>query len=59
MCPFLLLQTGLILEHELDPDRIYTYVKIIAPFDILCEQAQQISLKMRINVSEIFFLPKK
>ncbi|RIA84496.1 calcium-activated chloride channel-domain-containing protein [Glomus cerebriforme] len=45
----LLLRTGLILEHEIDTDGIYTYLKIIAPFDILCEVAREIKLKIRIN----------
>ncbi|CAB5386984.1 unnamed protein product [Rhizophagus irregularis] len=45
----LLLQAGLILEREVDPDGIYTYVKIIAPFNTLCEMAQRIRLKVRLN----------
>jgi len=54
----LLLVAGLILEHEVDTDGVYTYVKVIAPFERLCDQAQQIKLKMRLNVSEnsdVFF----
>ncbi|GBB95120.1 hypothetical protein RclHR1_02480019 [Rhizophagus clarus] len=45
----LLLQSGLILESETDADGIYTYVKVIAPFDSLCEIAQKIRLKVRLN----------
>ena len=48
----LLLRSGLILEREFDADKKYTYIKIIAPFEVLCEQAQQIKLKMQVNVSE-------
>lgn len=56
----LLLQAGLILEREVDPDGIYTYVKIIAPFNTLCEMAQRIRLKVRLNVSlKFFFFSKK
>jgi hypothetical protein len=56
----LLLQAGLILEHEIDTDGIYTYIKIIAPFETLCEMAQRLKLKIRINVSlEFFFFKKK
>lgn len=57
----LLLQAGLILEREVDTDGIYTYVKIIAPFNTLCEIAQRIKLKARINVrlKLFFFFSKK
>ncbi|CAI2165973.1 12376_t:CDS:10 [Funneliformis geosporum] len=45
----LLLRAGLVLEHEIDTEGNHTYVKIIAPFDRLCEQAQQTKIKIRLN----------
>jgi hypothetical protein len=49
----LLLRSGLILEHEMDEVFECTYIKIFAPFEKLCEQAQMIKLKMRLDVNFI------
>ncbi|CAG8592544.1 2076_t:CDS:10 [Funneliformis caledonium] len=45
----LLLRAGLFLEHEIDTEGDNTYVKVIAPFERLCEQAQQTKIKLRFN----------
>ncbi|CAG8436167.1 9494_t:CDS:10 [Diversispora eburnea] len=46
----LLLKSGLIVEIEQDAARDNEFfVKLYAPFHQLCEQAQQIKLKMRLN----------
>lgn len=48
----LLLKSGLIIELESDAakdDEIF--VKLYVPFQLLCEQAQKIKLKMRLDVS--------
>ena len=43
------------LDYDIDTDEIHTYVKVIAPFDTLCEEAQKTRIKIRINVSENSF----
>ena len=50
----LLLRSGLILEHEFDAVYECTYIKVFAPFERLCEQAQMIKLKMRLDVNFIY-----
>ncbi|RIA89124.1 calcium-activated chloride channel-domain-containing protein [Glomus cerebriforme] len=45
----LLLRSGLILEHEFDSIFECTYIKVFAPFELLCEQARIIKLKMRLD----------
>ncbi|CAG8462988.1 441_t:CDS:10 [Funneliformis mosseae] len=55
----LLLRAGLILEFELDPDRIFTYVKVIAPFEKLCSQAEKQKFKMEIANEKALKFPKR
>ncbi|CAI2175932.1 18391_t:CDS:10 [Funneliformis geosporum] len=54
----LLLRAGLILEFELDSDRVFTYIKVIAPFEKLCNQAEKQKLKMAIT-TKITKFPKR
>ncbi|CAG8650705.1 4134_t:CDS:2, partial [Acaulospora morrowiae] len=48
-----LLYSGMIVECEVDVIDEFTYMKIIAPFERLCEQAQQMKLKMPLNRENI------
>ncbi|CAG8773644.1 10300_t:CDS:2, partial [Acaulospora morrowiae] len=49
----LLLRAGLVIEVENDAvNKEDFFVKIYAPFQKLCEQAQQIKLKMRLNIRD-------
>ncbi|CAG8513238.1 11068_t:CDS:10 [Cetraspora pellucida] len=45
----LLLKSGLIVEHEGDAASENVYVKLYAPFGKLCEQAEVIKLRMKLD----------
>jgi hypothetical protein len=47
-----MLQNGLLLQKEVsveDPNQVF--VKIFAPFDVLCSMAERKRIKMRLDVS--------
>ncbi|CAG8616143.1 5643_t:CDS:10, partial [Ambispora gerdemannii] len=50
---FLLLLSGLILEHEDDLERGYTYVKVWSPFYKLCEAAEHMRLKVELETRKV------
>ncbi|CAG8485548.1 412_t:CDS:10 [Diversispora eburnea] len=56
----LLLNTGLIVEREINLNG-FIYMKIISPFERLCEQAQQMKIKFPLNKKDIqdFDFPTK
>ncbi|KAG9299480.1 hypothetical protein G9A89_009433 [Geosiphon pyriformis] len=49
----LLLMSGLVIEHEDDIDHNNTYVKIWAPFNLLCEEAHKLRIKMPLDTSKL------
>ncbi|RIB28705.1 hypothetical protein C2G38_2137212 [Gigaspora rosea] len=49
----LLLKTGLIIEQEQDAASENVYIKLYAPFEKLCEQAEVIKLRMRLDTTNM------
>ncbi|CAG8688864.1 36315_t:CDS:2, partial [Racocetra persica] len=49
----LLLKAGLVIEHERDGVSDTVYMKLFAPFGKLCEQAEVIKLRMRLDKSNM------
>ncbi|CAG8562084.1 14082_t:CDS:10, partial [Ambispora leptoticha] len=50
---FLLLLSGLILEHQNDLERGFTFIKIWSPFHKLCEAAEHMRLRVELESRKI------
>ncbi|KAF0519068.1 DUF590-domain-containing protein [Gigaspora margarita] len=49
----LLLKSGLVIEQEQDAASDNVYIKLYAPFEKLCEQAEVIKLRMRLDTKNM------